>query len=131
MTIHHTTEVRVLSCHDYRKIERKIKMFLEKENIKFIPQYKPVWLKRMILDFYLPDYKIAIEVQGLQHYKSVKYWGGDINFKNVIKRDKLKKKLCLENNIKLLYYSELNLEFNEKTLTNTEDLLKVIKNGGN
>ena len=110
------------------KVERKIKMFLEKENINFIPQYNPIWLKRMKLDFYLPDYNIGIEVQGLQHYKPIKYWGGDNNFKNVIKRDKLKKKLCLEHNIKLLYYSELNIELPDEVIKNTNKLLDIIKN---
>jgi very-short-patch-repair endonuclease len=30
-----------------------------------------------LIDFYLPDYNICIEYNGAQHYKPVKYWGGE------------------------------------------------------
>ena len=46
------------------------------------------------LDFYLPELKIAFEVQGLQHYEPVEYFGGVENFKKVQNRDIIKRTLC-------------------------------------
>ncbi|RGB31831.1 hypothetical protein C1646_744199 [Rhizophagus diaphanus] len=57
------------------------------------------------LDIYYPEYGFAIEVQGVQHEKYIKFFhNGDPN--NFIKqqaRDQLKKELCKENQIALRY----------------------------
>ena len=57
------------------------------------------------LDIYYPEYGFAIEVQGVQHEKYIKFFhNGDPN--NFIKqqaRDQLKKELCEENQIALRY----------------------------
>ncbi|CAI2176506.1 4169_t:CDS:2 [Funneliformis geosporum] len=57
------------------------------------------------LDIYYPEYDFAIEVQGIQHEKFIKFFhNGDPN--NFIKqqaRDQLKKELCEENCIALRY----------------------------
>lgn len=63
----------------------------------------------MKLDFYLPEYNIAIECQGIQHYKPIdfarkgKEWAEKLFFDNK-KRDLLKKELCDKNKVKLLYF---------------------------
>lgn len=106
--------------------ERKINKLLKLNNINFIKQYKPDWLKPMSLDFYLPEYNIAIEVQGIQHFKPMKYWGGEETFKKLLNRDKLKKELCDKNNLSLIYYSELNMEFPYIVINNENELLNVI-----
>ena len=66
------------------------------------------WLRnkgQLKLDFYLPQYNIAIECQGEQHFKPIDTWGGEENYKEVCFRDKLKLKQCNENNVTLLYFS--------------------------
>lgn len=108
------------------KYEIQIKKLLKHNNIGFISQYKPQWLSNMSLDFFILDKNIAIEVQGIQHYKSIKYWGGDEQLKKVIDRDNKKKILCEENNVKLLYYSELNMNLPKEVIKNTSDLLKIL-----
>ena len=109
------------------KIERKIKQILKQEGIEFIAQYKTEWLNRMSIDIFIPSLNLGIEVQGLQHYKPVQYWGGEDAFRKVIERDKLKKKLCEENNVKLIYYSELNIDLPSGTITSGDGLLEFIK----
>ncbi|CAB4405247.1 unnamed protein product [Rhizophagus irregularis] len=56
-------------------------------------------------DIYYPEYGFAIEVQGVQHEKYIKFfYNGDSN--NFIKQqaqDQLKKELCKENQIALKY----------------------------
>ena len=48
----------------------------------------------MSLDFYLPEYNIAIECQGIQHFKRIEYFGGEKSFKEQKNRDTIKKELC-------------------------------------
>lgn len=91
------------------RLENKIKLFLERNNIIYIYQYFPLFLRNgrthQSLDFYLPDYNIAIECQGMQHFKAVELFGGEEQLKKQKELDYNKKKLCEDNNIKVLYYS--------------------------
>ena len=115
--------------HIFSKLEKEIKFFLEEQNIKYEVQKKFPWLKYtypLSLDFYLPDYYIAIECQGEQHFKPVEYFGG-ISELNYVKERGLKKKmLCKENGIKVLYFSDVI--YNDSIINNKEELLKKIKN---
>ena len=83
------------------------------------------------MDFYLPDYNIAIEYQGRQHFYPNKIFGGKKEFINNQERDKRKYQKCLENNVKIFYISfEKNVPENYfapiyKTI---EDLIKIIDN---
>jgi len=69
---------------------------------RVISQGKPIWLGRQSLDIYFPDLNIGIEYQGIQHSKSVEYFGGDEGFQYRIKLDMKKKKLCKQNNCYLI-----------------------------
>lgn len=53
------------------------------------------------LDFYLPDYNVAIEYNGIQHYKPVDFFGGLDGLKSVQNSDKLKQEYCSHHEIKL------------------------------
>lgn len=57
---------------------------------------------KLRFDFYLLDYNICIEYNGLQHYENVEYFGGYKEFKERQKRDIIKSNFCIDNNIKLL-----------------------------
>ena len=57
---------------------------------------------KLELDMYNEDLKFAIEYQGEQHYKPVKHWGGMKTLKSIQHRDKLKKELCIKNNVFLI-----------------------------
>ena len=56
--------------YDYLKNLDRKQYVLEKNNIVFIEQYREKWLSKQSLDFYLPEYNIAIECQGMQHFKN-------------------------------------------------------------
>jgi len=113
------------------KLENELIKTFNDLNINFINGAKFNWLGRQHLDFYLPDYNIAIECQGEEHFKSVDFFGGNDEFINTSKRDINKNKLCKKNNIKLLYYTNLNYDnfLGEKLYKNKEELLKEIKGG--
>lgn len=53
-------------------------------------------------DFYLPAYNCCIEFQGEQHYKAVKYFGGEKHFQKQQSNDCIKRQYCIDNNIKLI-----------------------------
>ena len=88
----------------------------------------------MYLDFYLPDYNIAIECQGIQHFEPIQYHNknnNDItkNFKDILERDEIKYNLCNEHNIKIFYFSTLNREYKYKLYNKINELINdIIKN---
>lgn len=53
-------------------------------------------------DFYIPDQNILIEYQGLQHYKPVKHFGGENQFKLQQQHDKFKSEYAKSHNYKLI-----------------------------
>ena len=59
-------------------------------------------------DFYLPEYNMCIEYQGIQHYKPRSIFGGEKEFNKTKKRDLIKVNYCEENGITLIKikYSE-------------------------
>ena len=87
-------------------LERNLKFILIENNIAFEQQKKFDWLGRQSLDFYLPQYNIAIECQGEQHFKSVDHFGGEKEFQKILRRDKIKKQKCDSNKLKICYVVE-------------------------
>lgn len=82
------------------KGEQIIFNFLKKKEIAFSYQKSlEAPYKRFHFDFFLPDYNLAIEYQGEQHYKEKKMWD---SFENVKKRDEIKRKYCVDKGIELM-----------------------------
>lgn len=78
--------------------------YLDEHSITYDYQKRFDWLGLQSLDFYLPDYNVGIECQGIQHFKPIERFGGENSFIECQKRDKKKKKLCEKHGVKLLYY---------------------------
>ena len=68
----------------------------------FIWEYKSEWLGNQRIDIFVPEYNIAIEYNGIQHYKPVDVFGGEEQLKIQIEQDSLKLEKCKQNNIELL-----------------------------
>jgi len=67
--------------------------------------------KELPFDFYLPDYNLCIEYDGIFHYEDI--FDKPYDFKTGKKRDKIKTKYCKDNNINLLripYWEFDNIE---------------------
>ncbi len=93
---------------DESHMERDLAIALEKGQIIFEREKRFKWLKLknyMPLDFYLPNYNIAIECQGEQHYREYPEFNGKRSLESVTERDVLKNHLCLANGIKVLYFA--------------------------
>lgn len=116
-----------MSCLEY-----EINQFLIKNKINFVFQKKFSWLGKQSLDFYLPDYNIAIECQGLQHFQAVDFFGGYEMFACNKERDDRKRKFCENNGITILYYSNLGLEYPYEVFENKKILFeKILSNKKN
>ena len=113
------------------KLETSVENILMENSIEYEQQKVFDWfidgksIKR--LDFYLPEYNIAIECQGLQHFKPIEWFGGIEAFNSLVERDKLKKNLCEEHNVKIVYYSNLDIQYPYKVITQEDELIKEIK----
>ena len=75
-------------------------------NVEIIRQKHFDWLGRQSLDFYLPQYNIAIEYQGNIHFEyNEKIHKKDSDFESQQERDQRKNELCKINGIRLIYFS--------------------------
>lgn len=105
------------------KLEKEIEQLLIENKIEYLSQKHYEWLKRQTLDFYLPQYNIAIECQGRQHFTDNNFFE---LFEVIKERDERKRKLCEEHGIKLLYYSNLGIDYPYEVFENKEKLLEEI-----
>ncbi len=112
-------------------LERQISSLLTENNIEYIQYKRFKWLGKMSLDFFLPKHNIGIECQGFQHFycsKNEKSFYTKEKIKDIKKRDVEKKRLCEENGIKLLYYSNLKIKYPYNVYTDKNNLLNDILN---
>lgn len=107
-------------CGIKYKNERRIANFLNINNVKFIYQYN-IYVdckKPLKFDFFIPEYNIAIEYHGEQHYipvifSSSKHKLSEIELLHNQYRDNLKRNYCIEHNIMLIeipYWEKNNIE---------------------
>ena len=127
----HTHSQRSQGCPLCRlsKMERELRNYFILKHIDFEEQKRFKWLGKQSLDFYLPKQNIAIECQGIQHFKENEHFGGKNEFDKCIQRDKLKKKLCENNGIELVYYANYDYNFPYEVITDKNKLvLEICKN---
>jgi hypothetical protein len=82
--------------------------FLNENGIKSIPQKSFKWLGLQRLDFYLPEYNVGIECQGIQHFRPTQYVNiksAEETFENNVVYDIKKYERCKENGLTLLYFT--------------------------
>lgn len=113
-------------------IENELAAFFNKNNLKYIRQCTKKefkWLNRQSFDFYLPDYNIAIECQGIQHFESINFFNGEDGFNLRKKRDDKKLKLSITNGVTLLYFTHYDkIDENGDIYKDKDHLLKRILN---
>ena len=109
-------------------LERLTRIFLETNSFKYEYQKRFDWLGKQSLDFYLPDYNIAIECQGEQHFKPIAFGCQDNEkvlkrFKHIQFLDEKKLNLCTKNEI-LIFYINYNDDIDKKL----QELLNLLNN---
>ena len=115
----HIRGVGCLDCNS-SKGEKEIRLYLERNNIIFNTQQTFENCKDdryLPFDFYLPEYNICIEYDGLQHFKPIVYFGGEKYLKTIKQHDKIKTDYCNNSNIKLV-----RIKYNDNIIEKLEKL---------
>ena len=102
------------------KGERDVRLFLEQNNIEYVIEKtfdRCKYKTKLQFDFYLPNENILIEYDGIQHFKSIKHFGGEDELLVRQRRDLIKTNYAKAHNIKLIRISYL--ENVEERLINT------------
>lgn len=98
------------------KGEQQIVNILEENNIIYTQQKrfdKCKNINTLPFDFYLNDLNILIEYDGIQHFKPVEFFGGEISFNLTQQNDNIKNNYCKENNVvlhRIRYDDNINQE---------------------
>jgi very-short-patch-repair endonuclease len=118
---HHLSGSGCPNCKN--KGENIIQKFLKENNLKYKRQktfdgcnHK----KKLQFDFYLTKYNTCIEFDGIQHYESIGWFGGDKAFESSKIRDEIKNNFCLNNNIKLI-----RIRYDENILDKLSFLINI------
>ena len=102
------------NCKKYYVGERQIATILDEWDIKYEQQYrfdKCVDKRALPFDFYLTDYNVCIEFDGIHHFEQRKGW---TSLEEVLHHDKIKDKFCKNNNIPLIripYWESGEMEY--------------------
>lgn len=120
----HITGSGCPSCN-MSHMEKDTMKILKEHGIFYESQKRFEWLKSlkhkyMSLDFYLPDYNIAIECQGIQHYQSDGIFTDEIVARTKA-RDKLKKQLCEEHKMDIFY-----IKYDDNLISRLSELFRII-----
>lgn len=114
-------------------LEVIIQLLLKKEHIAYNTQKTFPWLynkENLTLDFWLPQYGVAIECQGEQHFRPISFFGGKESYISTVQRDTIKRELCGKHGIKMLYFSNLGIEYPYPVFEDTNLLIKAIYSNG-
>ena len=92
-------------------------------------EISPTWLEKQRFDIYFPNYNIAVEYNGEQHYKIVAVFGGEEGFIKTQNRDILKREKCKLNNCSLfeIKYGYNNNDY-EQLVLNIKTIIKNYTN---
>ena len=95
------------SCPYLKSSKTEVLLYeiMKKEKIAFTPEktFENCKHKNLLpFDLFLDKHNIIIELDGIQHFESNDFFGGDESFKETNLRDNIKNDFCRENNICLL-----------------------------
>ena len=85
--------------------EKFLHSFLKKFDIEYVTEYGFSSCKNINIlsfDVFLLEFNLCMEFHGFQHFESYDFFGGEKNFAQRLKRDKIKEKFCKENDIPLI-----------------------------
>jgi very-short-patch-repair endonuclease len=84
--------------------------FLDKNIVKYIYNKSLkdcISSSKLRFDFYLPDFNICIEFDGMQHFKPIDLFGGEEEFEKLKIRDDIKNKWCSVNGVEMIRFNYL------------------------
>lgn len=107
LTSGHTQSCGCLRSESVSKFEIFISNILNDDKIHYHREFgfddcRGVGNKKLRFDFYLPEYNTLIEYDGEQHFKAVKYFGGEERYNILKEHDEIKNKYCKMHKINLV-----------------------------
>ena len=111
------------------KTEKIVYKFLLENNFKLIKEAKYEWSKNentnhiLPFDFCIEDYKLIIEIDGMQHFENISYWNS--NFKEIQERDKYKMKIANKNGYSIIRILQMDIYHNK--INWKDELINKIK----
>jgi glutaredoxin/DNA-directed RNA polymerase subunit RPC12/RpoP len=93
-------------CYNYKNKSEEKLFNIVKEifiNDEVARRARPKFLMGQEIDVFLMEKKLGFEYQGQQHFQPIDFFGGEKGLEYVQLLDKKKLKLCVENNITLIY----------------------------
>lgn len=115
-------EKTCLKCSsNHSKGEEIISFYFDRNNITYETQKRfpnCKYIKTLPFDFYLPDYNMCVEFDGIQHYQKMSYDTSE-SFRLRQTRDKIKTEYCSSNDITLLRISYLDRDNIEQILNHS------------
>ena len=106
------------------KGEKKIIDFLQKNFISFESEKIFEWSNLRRYDFYLPDFNLLIEYNGIQHYKDI-IFHGERRLEKIKEVDKQKKEMALLHKFNFLEISYENFDKIEEILAQRLSVMSV------
>lgn len=111
--------------------ERETAELLKTNGFVFEAQKRFTWLHLQSLDFYLPSLRLAIEVQGIQHFEPTDFNGkgdfiAEVAFVKAQLNDFKKFTLCQEHGITTVYVSEEKMQ-DGLTFKDSASLIQYLK----
>lgn len=91
------------------KGENEIRKYLDTHGIEYIREKVFKDLPRLRFDFYLPTYNMCIEFDGVQHFKPIDYFGGEIYHEYIKRNDIIKNIYCANNTINMIRISYIDI----------------------
>jgi len=88
------------------RLQDLFKLFITEwfPNLEIKENYRPIWLNGLELDFFVPEWYIGFEVQGIQHFEWCPNLQCNLNdFLRQKENDQLKVNLCDKNHVTLIY----------------------------
>lgn len=73
-------------------------------SLAVINHYRGKELEGLEIDVWIPDLKIGIEYQGIQHFEVIEHWGGEDGLRKRKENDAKKKKICKSLGYKLIEF---------------------------
>lgn len=100
----------VMERHLYNRLKNDM------PQMTVIAQYSPNWLRRQRFDIFITEIDLAIEYNGIQHFKPVDFFGGEDGLKRTRNLDLLKAERARKNGVDLItinYDQDFDLRYLE------------------
>ncbi|MCK9482999.1 MAG: hypothetical protein M0R34_01380 [Candidatus Marinimicrobia bacterium] len=129
------TKVEYYDTIQWKSEQKAIELITEILKAGTIIRYKtwpwlisPISGYCMNVDAYFPEFNMALEYQGKQHFEPIEYFGGIESFNNQIVRDIRKKELLKEHGIYLIEIKEVDLTKDKVRVKLNEINIKIPNN---